>query len=78
MPAAKKTERTPQIGEDVRVFIDASMIDEPGRIIRVGKGGELGVHLWPDSGERVALSGVQWFATEREATAHGAKGAWPA
>lgn len=78
MPAAKKAERTPQIGDDVRVYVDASMNDEPGRIIRVGKNGEIGVHLWPDSDERVALSDVQWFATEREATVHGVRGAWPA
>lgn len=78
MPAAKKTERTPSVGDRVRVYVDASMIDEPGEITRIGKGGEIGVHLWPDSPERVALSDVQWFATDREATAHGVRGAWPA
>jgi hypothetical protein len=77
MPAAKKSERAPKLGDRVRVFVDASMIDEPAEIIRVGRDSEIGVHLWPDSPERTALSGVQWFADEAGAVAHGQKGAWP-
>lgn len=77
MPAARKTERTPKLGDRVRVFVDTSMIDAPATIIRVGRDNEIGVHVWPDADEVFALSGVQWFGTEGEATAYGIKGAWP-
>lgn len=75
--AARKTSSAPLIGDRVRVFVDASMIDEPGEIIRVGRGGEVGVHLWPDEPTRVSMSGVQWCATQSAALAHGVRGCWP-
>lgn len=76
MPAAKKSDSSPRPGERVRVFVDSSMIDEPAEIIREDKG-DLVVHLWPDTDERSVMSGVKWFPNVDEATAHGARGAWP-
>lgn len=75
MPAAKKTERTPKVGDRVRVYVDESLIDEPGEIIRVEKD-RIVVHVWPDSDEHVAMF-AYWYADEKGATAHGWRGAWP-
>ncbi len=76
MPAAKRAERAPKVGDRVRVYVDATLIDEPAEIIRVEKD-HIVVHAWPDSNARVAFR-VHWFADEKSATAHGWRGAWPA
>ncbi len=76
MPTSKKSDRSPQSGERVRVFVDSTMIDEEAEIIREDRG-DLVVHLWPDSDQRTVMSDVKWFPTEEEARAHGAKGAFP-
>lgn len=75
MPTAKRREPVPAVGDDVRVYVDASMIDEPARIVRVEEDHVI-VHVWPDSDERTKL-GAYWFPTEEQATAHGYLGAWP-
>lgn len=75
MPAAKKAERAPKVGDRVRMYVDESMIDEPAEIIRVEKD-DIVVHVWPDSDARIAMY-ARWFADEKGATAHGRRGAWP-
>jgi hypothetical protein len=75
MPAAKRGERTPRVGDRVRVYVDATMIDESATIIRVDRD-RVAVHVWPDLDARVAMH-ARWFADEKGATAHGAGGAWP-
>lgn len=75
MPTAKKSDKSPQPGERVRVYVDGSMIDEPAEIIREDRGAIV-LHVWPDSEARVAMR-ARWFPTEGEATAHGYGAAWP-
>lgn len=75
MPTAKKSDKSPQPGERVRVYVDESMIDEPAEIVREDKG-EIIVHVWPDADSRTVLR-ARWFPNQEEATTHGHLGAWP-